>query len=416
MPKTQEITFQLPYLYPKQHAFAFDSAPITVCFASTKSGKSFGLLVWLLAQSLTKGGDNRGFYWIAPSYHQAKLMHRRMKQFLRSADPNQTIWQSNESDLIITLTKIGSILYFKTGDNPDLIYGDDAYAVVIDEGSRQREEILELAQSLTTKTDGAIKVIGNMLGRNNWMYRLWLQGLDGSNPDISSHILTCWDAIEAGQLKREVIESKRRNMDPAEFRALYECEPLNDDASNPFGSEYIDQCIANLSTKPAASFAIDLARNVDYTVVMGVDEDGYVCRFERWQGFDYSTQIDLILNIIGATPTLIDATGVGLAVLDNLKARAWERGIHSDIEGFTFTSSSKAPLIGNLITAIRTGRIHYPDGIIPQELRNFEAIYKDNGNITYSAPSGLHDDCVMALALCAKQANCPHVVPQIIHL
>ena len=51
-----------------------------------------------------------------------------------------------------------------------------------------------------------------------------------------------------------------------------------------------------------------------------------------------------------------------------------------------------------LAAAIHSRDIGFPDGPIVHELMNFEFTYKRTG-VSYSAPEGLHDDCVNALAL-----------------
>ena len=57
-----------------------------------------------------------------------------------------------------------------------------------------------------------------------------------------------------------------------------------------------------------------------------------------------------------------------------------------------------------LSTAIQQGKIGFPDGVIVQELQIFEYQFTANG-VKYSAPSGFHDDCVMALALAWNNFN-----------
>ena len=51
-----------------------------------------------------------------------------------------------------------------------------------------------------------------------------------------------------------------------------------------------------------------------------------------------------------------------------------------------------------LATAIQQRKITFPDGFIKDELSNFEYEYTKTG-VKYTAPNGLHDDCVCALAL-----------------
>ena len=52
--------------------------------------------------------------------------------------------------------------------------------------------------------------------------------------------------------------------------------------------------------------------------------------------------------------------------------------------------------------AIQTKAVTYPAGAIVLELTEFSYEYTRRG-VTYSAPSGMHDDCVCALALAVWQ-------------
>ena len=120
----------------------------------------------------------------------------------------------------------------------------------------------------------------------------------------------------------------------------------------------------------------------------------------------------------------MDATGVGDPIYDDLKR------VYGDIEGFKFTSGSKTALIQRLIVAVEQRKVSWPatgrefeqklakpakedNGrpplsknsgvasweILTSEMKRYEYEISPSGGITYNAPSGYHDDCVMALAL-----------------
>jgi hypothetical protein len=61
---------------------------------------------------------------------------------------------------------------FKSAEKPDNLYGDDVYAVVIDEASRVRQESWHAVRSTLTATRGPVRIIGNIKGRKNWFYDL----------------------------------------------------------------------------------------------------------------------------------------------------------------------------------------------------------------------------------------------------
>ena len=98
----------------------------------------------------------------------------------------------------------------------------------------------------------------------------------------------------------------------------------------------------------------------------------------------------------------MDSTGVGDPIVEQLQRQ------HPRIKGFKFTSQSKQQLIEGLVVAVQGQQVKFPEGVIADEMRNFEFEYTRTG-VRYTAPQGLHDDCVMALALAndCKQHNKP---------
>jgi hypothetical protein len=67
-----------------------------------------------------------------------------------------------------------------------------------------------------------------------------------------------------------------------------------------------------------------------------------------------------------------------------------------------FTAKSKQQMMEGLAVAIQQRKITFPEGLITQELGDFEYEYTRTG-VRYSAPTGMHDDCVCSLALAWKK-------------
>ena len=389
---TTEIEYQRPPLYSKQRDAMFHDARYGLIEASAKSGKTYAALAWLFEQALIHGGPGRNYWWIAPIFPQAKIAYRR----LRRAMP-RTIYRSNETELTLTLVN-EAIIRFTSGERPDSLYGEDVHAAVIDEASRVREEAWHAVRTTLTATRAPIRCIGNVKGRRNWFYRL-ARRAEGGEPDMEYHRITAYDAIHAGVLMEREIEDARRQLPEAVFRELYLAEAA-DDEGNPFGIEAIRACIAPLSKASPVAFGVDLAKSVDWTVVIGLDAQGAVCVCERWQS-PWQETIARIVRTIGTIPTLVDSTGVGDPVLEAL-----QRDGKTKSRGFLFSAKSKQQLMEGLAVAMQTGRVRYPEGVIVTELEQFEYRYSRTG-VRYAAPDGLHDDCVCALALAVEQANRP---------
>jgi phage FluMu gp28-like protein len=264
------------------------------------------------------------------------------------------------------------------------------YAAVIDEATRVREEAWHAVRSTLTATRGPIRIIGNVKGRRNWAYQLARRAESGE-PDMHYAKITAYDAVAAGVLDAAEIADAKRTLPEAVFRELYLAEP-SDDGGNPFGLAAIAAQVAPLSGEEPAVWGVDLAKSVDWTVCIALDAAGAVCRFERWQG-PWQATIPRIVALVGDTPALVDSTGVGDPVLEELQAVG-----RINFRGYKFTAPSKQQLMEGLAVAIQQQEIHYPDGAIVSELEAFEYAYTRTGT-RYSGPEGMHDDCVMALAL-----------------
>lgn len=383
MVTTLQIDYRRPLLYPKQKAAIFHPQRYGVIEASTKSGKTAGCIAWFVEQGLA-GRDGQNFWWIAPVFPQAKIAFRRIKRALR---PRET-FEPNEGELTITLLN-GAVLWFKSADKPDSLYGEDVYAAVIDEATRCKEEAWHAIRSTLTATRGPVRIIGNVKGRKNWAYRL-ARKAEAGEADMHYAKLTAHDAVEAGVLAKEEVEDARQKLPEAVFRELYLAEP-SDDAGNPFGLAALRACIAPLSTQPPVVWGWDIARSGDYTVGIALDRQGFVCRFLRFQG-PLELARTKIQGAVNGTRAIIDETGMGSAVVEALQ----KHGSH--FIGFTFTQPSKQYLMETLALAIQQQAIHYPEGEIVSELESFEYEYTRTG-VRYRAPEGLYDDCVCALAL-----------------
>jgi len=381
-----EIEYARPQLYPKQRAAFFCPARYSLVEASTKSGKTVGCMAWLIEQAL-QGGPGKHYWWVAPVYIQSKIAFRRMRDGLPSE-----IYLANESELTLRLIN-GATIWCRSGEKPDHLYGEDVYAAVIDEASRLREEAWHAVRSTLTATRGPVRIVGNVKGRRNWFWRLCRRA-EAGEPDMEYHRITADDAVSAGVIERDEIESARRDLPEHVFRELYYAE-ASDDAGNPFGLDAIRQCVGPLSSDPPAYWGWDLAKSVDWTVGIGLDEHGRVARLVRFQQ-PWQETIQSILAEAGSAPALVDSTGVGDPIVEAL-----QREGGPNFEGYRFSTESKQRLMEGLAVAIQRREVSYPDGPIVAELEQFEYAYSRTG-VRYSAPEGMHDDCVCALALAVE--------------
>jgi phage FluMu gp28-like protein len=322
-----------------------------------------------------------------------------MKRMLQRADPQGKDWSSNDTDKRLTLSN-GAVLWFKSGEKPDNLYGEDVYAAVIDEATRVREESWWAVRSTLTATRGPVRIIGNVKGRKNWAYQMARKAEAGER-DHHYAKLTAYDAVAAKVLSQDEVEDAKRTLPEAVFRELYLAEP-SDDGGNPFGIAAIRALIiGQLAEGPVLCWGVDLAKSSDWTVAIGLNAQGRVCAFQRWQG-DWRNTRSRLRAMLRNVPSLVDSTGVGDPIVEDLQAEAGMQ-----VEGYHFTRSSKQKLMEGLVSAIHNVEIGYPEGPIVNELESFEyEVRVVNGRttgVTYEAPPGQHDDCVCALALAVEK-------------
>jgi hypothetical protein len=353
-----------------------------------------GSIAWIVEAAL-KGLAGQNFWWVAPGYNQAEIAYRRIKQSLTKGS-----FVAYDSPTPRIHTMVGTWIWFKSADNADALYGEDVYATVMDEASRISATAWHAVRSTLTATRGPIRIIGNVKGRKNWFYALSrrAEALMLSEPDSTKRRMhyakiTADDAVNAGVLDAEEIEDAKDDLPENVFRELYYAEP-GDDTGNPFGLDHIRACTTlTLAEGPVVAWGLDLAKSQDYFVCVGLNEMGEVAAFSRWRGVPWRQSIQRAWNLVGEdTPAMVDSTGVGDPVLEELQVD------HGNFFGFHFSSTSKQKLMEGLAVSIQSHEIHFPQGFITQELEMFEYEATRTG-VRYSAPEGLHDDCVCALAL-----------------
>lgn len=388
------LSIELPPVFEYQDAAIFCAERYAVIEGATKVGKTYPCILWLINEAgrvvrLCGAAEGRNYWWVAPTHEQAEIAYKRMRRMLMQGNPSQAKWKPQDQQKRITVYGLGEF-HFKTGEEPDNLYGEDVYGAVMDEFTRQREEAWHALRSTLSATGARCRFIGNVKGRGNWGYRLARKAQDG---DKSMHYakVTATDAIEAGILTQDEVDDAERMLPHNVFRELYYAEP-SDDGGNPFGLGSIAACVKEISVLDPVVFGVDLAKSVDWTVVVGLDYTGDVCRFERWQRTPWEETERRIASEIGTTMAIVDSTGVGDPIVERLQRSGLS------VRSFKFTAPSKQQIMEGLAASIQGGEVGFPVGAIRNELETFEYEITRTG-VRYSAPEGLHDDCVCALAL-----------------
>jgi len=317
--------------------------------------------------------------YFTPTY---KLLDGTYSELLSVLEP--VISRKHEHQFIELIT--GGKIEFWSLENEMAGRSRKYKRVVVDEGAfvkRLWSCWTESIRPTLTDLKGDAFFLSSPKGKNDF-HKLFMRGRSGQ-ANWASFQKTTYDNP---YIDPEEVDDAKADLPEDAFKQEYLAEFL-DNIANPFGSAFIAQCTFPLSTLPPVCYGIDLAKYTDWTVIIGLDRHGQVCYFDRFQA-DWRTTEQRILSLPPA-PICVDSTGVGDPIGEAIAAVR-------PTELFKFTANSKQQLMMGLQAAIQKRACTFPEGHITDELSNFTYEYTSTG-VKYTAPGGLHDDCVMALGL-----------------
>ena len=375
------MRIELPKPHINQQAILDSESRFRVVCCGRRFGKSELSQIEIINAAL-KGNS---VAYITPTYQLAKTFFNQLIKVVP--------FENNKSDLIINFPNDGQVMFF-TGERLDSLRGRKFHLVVIDEASfipNLEDGWLNSIRPTLTDYIGKALFLSTPKGKN-YFYSLFLKGVSRET-DWESFKFTTFDNPYID--KHEVLDAQTQ-LPSAVFEQEYLANAM-ENASNPFGSNHINDCIRQQSNQQPMYFGIDLAKSFDWSVIIGLDSDGCVAYFERFQK-DWKSTKDFILTLDKNKPIVIDSTGVGDAITEDLQKH------FNSMYGFKYTASSKQQLMELLASTIHKKEVFFPNGAIKEELDVFEYQFTSTG-VRYNAPSGFHDDCVNALALAVKCRN-----------
>jgi hypothetical protein len=187
---------------------------------------------------------------------------------------------------------------------------------------------------------------------------------------------------------------------------------------------------------PTHTIAVDLGQFSDYTALTVIASQAelrpiphQVRHLDRWRGKPYTDLIPVLRTLVGALrtpvkrPTLvIDQTGVGVAVVDQIRAAKLDaKLIAISIHGGDKVTRDgdiyrvpKRDLVGAVAVALQGERLKFAAElpllpVLREELAKFKVkINPETAHDSYAAwREGDHDDCVLSVALGVWWASRP---------
>jgi len=340
--------------------------------------------------------------WVcAPTYDLADRVFREVQRVALEKLQHRVVF-ARESERRIALRNMAggiSEIRAKSADNPVSLLGEGLDWLIVDEASRLKPSIWQghLSQRLIDKHGWAL-LISTPKGKG-YFYDLYRRG-QGSDAEFKS-----WNYPSASNpmLDGVVIEAERARLPSGVFRQEYGAEFL-EGAGAVFRN--VRDCAIGTFEEPRPNeryyAGLDLARIEDFTVLVVIDRKFRVVFVDRFNRIDWALQVQRVgeaTRRYNSAVVYVDSTGKGEPVLESLRLA------NIYCQAYSFTMKSKAALIDSLALVLEKKEIVlpkpelWPEGI--EELEAFEYSVSDMGNVRSGAPSGTHDDCVIALALAA---------------
>ena len=422
----------------KIHA-ARDKRFRTVC-----TGRRFGKTYCLAGELVDRGGSELGgdYGWVAPTYNVAE---RGIEAFRAIADGFVVV--SGRAPCRVEFQGLKSLaptrVWFLSADNPDSIRGFGFQGLVIDEAASIPQDVWHYVLRPTiSQTLGWAVFVSTPKGRN-WFYDLFTRGQDPNEKDYASFT---FPSNSSPYFPAKEWEEARRTLPADVFRQEYMAEFLEDSAGVFRG---VDACLVSgdqlaVNSGECARHVVigcDVAKHTDWTVLIAMDaETGRCFAMERFNQLDWPIQKERIVSFARRWRgrVILDATGIGDPIYDDLKR------VLPDIEPFRLSQGSKTELIQRLSVAIEQRQVSWPGervnsdqsavisgargnghekaqnaqsmwDVLTAELKRYEYAIGPSGSLSYNAPSGYHDDCVIALALANhgrwESSNCGNMWP-----
>lgn len=400
-------------------------------------GRGWGKTLWVVCEVLIPYLDthaNASVMWVAPNFQTAMSP---VDDVLRGSDEEtgeryvpefdakgNRVWEfaTTRSGPVLKYYN-GSTVYFRSADAPDSIVSKGFNLIIIDEAALIPELVFTQSILGTARKKGIkIIMISTPRGKKHFSYKYFLKGQDPSNMDVISFQQPTWKNPFASETQRRLMvdlppwlqmqeyeaqfiddgDSVFKNLDGGFYgneitypspQQIWE-KPIDDiELTKPDGSKY-----TRYASDRTFVAALDIAKSVDYSVLTVMDlESGDLVYYKRVNKEDYRNVLKMteqVCHKFNHCNLIFDATGVGQGIGDMLH--------NYDIiaHPFVFTNDSKTEIVNKLAIAIEYQQISLPNiKTIRDELSVFTYAITRTGKISYNAPPGFHDDCVMSLAM-----------------
>ena len=330
--------------------------------------------------------------WIAPTYSQTSKVQ---KEIMQAIGASNIVKNCNYSENYITLNN-GSEIIFRSAEKYDNIRGMTVEYGILDEASFMKEDAWKEAIRPVFMVKGKKVLFISTPKGKNWFYELFQLAKSSDYSQYTAYTGSSYDTPYIDGLE---IEDAKKTLPENVFQQEYLAKFI-DSGGEVFTG--LDKNQFTTYSAPAGKVycGIDLGKQEDFTVATFIDNTGKVVDIYRANAQEWTKMTDEILKRIRkwSATAMVEVNSIGDVIFEQIK-RQWQ-----DTHPFITTSKSKNEIIEGLILDMNESTIRIPNGdLFPWLLSELETFTYDYNpktrSIKYGHPNGLHDDCVISLAI-----------------
>lgn len=401
--------------HPSQREWLLDDSPMKVAACGRRWGKTESQAVDAATFALARPGSVQMI--VAPTYDQARLIAGGVERLLMGCALTRRLVRIRRTPYP-QLQVLGSLISARSADDGGrAMRGHRADRVMVDEAAFVPESVIaDVIQPMLADTAGQLILISTPYGRNHF-WRAWCAG-----QQYGGRIRSFRFPSEANpHISLDYIQHQRAELPERVFRTEYLAEFM-EDSSCVFPWHEVRECVRlwESAVEPPESrvvAGVDWARYSDFTACVAIEAGGVpwkVVALDRFHGLSWEASVERVADFVertGALAVLCDSTSLGDPLLEQLDRRLARSRLGAVAEGLVFTARSKRDIVEHLSLRIAHREIALPPpqgeeaAALQRELLAFGRDVRASGGVSFGAPTGEHDDCVMALALAAWRAR-----------
>lgn len=331
--------------------------------------------------------------WFSPTYKMLLEVWRETSQALKPITQRRNV-QERRLEYVT-----GGLLEFWSLDNPDAARGRRYKRIIVDEAA-MIPNLLDAWNMVLRPTladfEGDGWFLSTPKGRNGF-WHMFTWGQDTNNGEWAS-----WKMPTSANpfIPASEIEAMRRTMPELIFAQEVLAEFL-EDAGGVF-RRVVESATATAQQSAVDGheyiIGVDWGKSADFTVLTVLDTTtNEVVALDRFNQIDYTVQVGRLKAMaerFRPYSIIAEKNSIGEPLIEQL----YREGL--PVQPFQTTNATKATAIDALALAFERGELRIlNDAVLIAELQAYEMERLPSGLMRYSAPAGMHDDCVISLAL-----------------